>query len=142
MRSSMPTKFHFAGVRPLLNAAMVLGFGVAALHSDLLPRMGAAPPEEAETALQDVNSRLQTVFRQLVRNVSDPRTKEDVKKAHSAWQTFSAAEATARAGVTSKGGSAYSSDRTQVLLELTEERLRQLREQLRLARGEPAAAPR
>lgn len=112
-------------------------FSALLLGCALLVPARAAPPPAAEQAWREADSRLQAVFRQMLRHVSDPRSREDLQKAQKAWQTFRDAEAAARAGLTSQGGSAYGADQLHVLHELTEERLRQMRETLKIARGDP-----
>jgi len=115
----------------------ILIAAAALLSLSLHMTAAGAPPPVAEAAWRETDSRLNAVFRQVLRHATEPRLKEDLQKAQRAWVAYRELEAAARAGVSSQGGSAYSSDQLKELQGLTEERLEKMRELLRVIRGEP-----
>lgn len=87
---------------------------------------GIAEKLEAEKEFKKADAKLSTVYKELLAHVSDKRIRSDVIEAQKAWIAFRDKDALAMAGITSNGGSAFSLDYLNNLIDLTEERVSQL----------------
>lgn len=85
---------------------------------------------EAELAFRNAERELTAAFSALLAGVKQHALRRDIESAQRAWLLFRDKEASARAGITSHGGSAYSMDYLANRTELTRERFRQLGELL------------
>ena len=109
-------------------AVLALAFTAAGLEAQSEPTL------HAERAFRDADTAMSAVYRELLRALESAEAKRDLQKSQRAWITFRDSFAACSAGVSSAGGSAYSTDYNGTLAELTEERTKQLKNLLRRAR--------
>jgi len=81
---------------------------------------------EAERSFKQADADLNKTYQQLQLRLESPQAKADLAKAQRAWIALRDSESALRAGVSSGGGSAYSTDFMANQAELTEQRTQQL----------------
>ena len=87
--------------------------------------------EAARAGFDRAEASLNACYQKLLKAIPDEKLRQEVKLAQQAWVKFRDADASAHAGITSQGGSAYAMDFMVNLAELTEQRTAQLKKMLK-----------
>src|SRR2546423_3588373 len=76
----------------------------------------------ADRDFRRADAALNDVYKQVLARITDKKIKLDLQKAQSAWLRYRDLDASCRAGISSRGGSAYGTDYLGNLTDLTEKR--------------------
>lgn len=83
--------------------------------------------QDADAWFKKADAELNQVYKTVLAKISDPQQKQELEKAQKAWVAFRDADAQFRAGVSSGGGSSYTTDMLGNMAEMTDARTKDLK---------------
>ena len=105
-------------IRPLLLVGVLVGI--------FTPASMAGPSEEAETAFQKADTRLNALYKKMLIEITRAEARENFIVAERAWIAFRDAQSELHASLGNRGGIVYAYDVIVTKTELTEARIQQL----------------
>ncbi|NBV85240.1 MAG: DUF1311 domain-containing protein [Verrucomicrobia bacterium] len=114
---------------------LTLGILAAALAAEVIvaiPTPAAAQSEAtilADVEYKKADKELNEIYQKIIKRVQ-PSSKQDLIESQRAWLTFRNLDAKVRAGISSQGGSSYSTDYIAILTDLTNQRIASLKSML------------